>query len=130
MNTAGNFNDPYDAPPAQRVPAGPSPWGSSAEGPYGHLPHGPASYGHPPVSPAGTNALAVASLVLGILWLYWIGSILALVLGYTARSQIRARGGQGDGMAVAGIVLGWAGVGVFGAMTVLFVLAAAAGSGW
>ena len=28
-----------------------------------------------------TNGLAIASMVLGILWIYWIGSILALVFG-------------------------------------------------
>ena len=38
---------------------------------------------------------------------YWIGSILALVFGYVAKKQIKQRGGQGSGMATAGIVLGW-----------------------
>ncbi|PWW22226.1 uncharacterized protein DUF4190 [Geodermatophilus normandii] len=78
----------------------------------------PAPHGHPP--PYGypvarrTNGLAIASMVLGILWIYWIGSILALVFGYVARSQIRERGEAGDGMAIAGIVLGWVGVGLVG----------------
>ena len=54
--------------------------------------------------------MAVASLVLGILWLYWIGSILALVFGYMAKRQIRERGESGGGMATAGIVLGWIGI--------------------
>jgi hypothetical protein len=60
-----------------------------------------------------TNGLAVASLVLGIIWIYWIGSILALIFGYNAKGQIdRSNGMQGGrGLAVAGIVLGWAGVG-------------------
>ena len=31
-------------------------------------------------------------MVLGILWLYWVGSILALVFGYIAKNQIRERG--------------------------------------
>ena len=59
-----------------------------------------------------TNGLAVASLVLGIVWLWWIGSILALVFGYPARAQIRRSHGQqsGEGLAIAGIVLGWVGV--------------------
>jgi hypothetical protein len=61
-----------------------------------------------------TNGFAIASMVLGIIWIYWIGSILALVFGYIARSQIkRSQGMQsGDGMAIAGIVLGWIGVGI------------------
>ena len=63
--------------------------------------------------PPKTNGMAVASLVLGILWLYWLGSILALVFGYVARSQITSSGGAqgGGGLAIAGIVLGWVGVG-------------------
>jgi hypothetical protein len=60
-----------------------------------------------------TNGLAIASLVLGIVWVYWIGSILALIFGLIARSQIREAGGRqsGDGMAIAGIVLGIVGLG-------------------
>jgi hypothetical protein len=60
-----------------------------------------------------TNGMAIASLVLGILWLYWVGSILALVFGYSAKKQIDASSGKetGRGLAVAGIVLGWVGIG-------------------
>lgn len=66
-----------------------------------------------PVQPSrATNGMAIASLVLGILWLYWLGSILALIFGYIARRQIRQRNEAGDGIALAGIVLGWVGVGV------------------
>jgi hypothetical protein len=74
----------------------------------------------PPVQPVyvqtpspKTNGLAIASMVLGIVWLYWVGSILALVFGYIAKAQIDRSGGQetGRGMAIAGIVLGWIGVG-------------------
>jgi hypothetical protein len=64
--------------------------------------------------------MAVASLVLGILWIYWIGSVLALIFGYIARQQINQAQGmqQGRGMATAGIVLGWIGVGFL----ILFML--------
>ena len=65
------------------------------------------------------NGMAIASMVLGIVWVYWIGSILALVFGYVARNQIKQRGGQGGGMAVAGIVLGWVGIGFL----VIFLIA-------
>jgi hypothetical protein len=62
--------------------------------------------------PTRTNGLAIASLVLGIVWLWWIGSVLALVFGYSARAEIRRSRGQqsGEGLAIAGIVLGWVGV--------------------
>lgn len=59
-----------------------------------------------------TNGFAVAALVLGILWIWWIGSILALIFGNVALQQIDADDSQtGRGLAVAGIVLGSIGVG-------------------
>ena len=102
----GQQPPPYGYPPA--AAGGPPAYGPPA--PYGH--GYPPPYGYPVAR--RTNGLAIASMVLGILWLYWIGSILALVFGYTARRQIRERGEAGDGMAIAGIVLGWVGVGFVG----------------
>jgi hypothetical protein len=72
----------------------------------------------------GTNGMAIASLVLGILWIYWFGSILALVFGYVSLRQIRQRQESGRGMAIAGIVLGWVGVAVGVLVTVLVVIVA------
>lgn len=63
-------------------------------------------------------------MVLGILWLYWVGSILAVVLGHVALSQIDRLGQQGRGFAVAGVALGWVGVGIL-----LLILVAVAVSG-
>ena len=61
----------------------------------------------------GTSGLGIASLVVGILWMYWIGSILAVIFGHVALSQIKKDPSIGGrGMAVAGVVLGWIGVGV------------------
>ncbi|MGH3566184.1 MAG: DUF4190 domain-containing protein [Pseudonocardia sp.] len=68
--------------------------------------------------------MAVASLVLGIIWIYWIGSILALIFGYQARKQIAERGDAGGGLATAGIVLGWVGVGVLAIGVILMVIGA------
>jgi hypothetical protein len=61
--------------------------------------------------------------VLGILWLWWFGSVLAVISGFIARAQIkRAQGLQtGDGLAIAGIVLGSLGIAAF---VVLLVAAA------
>lgn len=69
----------------------------------------------------GTNGLAVASLVLGLMWLWWVGSVLALLFGYIARRQIRQSPGrqQGRGLAMAGIVLGWAEIGVLAVIVML-----------
>ncbi|UOY00608.1 DUF4190 domain-containing protein [Blastococcus sp. PRF04-17] len=112
------MTSPYvSQPPAPTYPAQfvPPPGGVP---PYGQ----PYGYGYPYAPPRRTNGLAVASMVLGILWIYWIGSVLALIFGYIARSQIRERGEGGDGMAIAGIVLGWVGIGIV-VLVVLFGLA-------
>lgn len=67
-------------------------------------PTGPSHY-YPP----RTSGLAVASFVLGLLWIGWVGSLLALVFGYVARRDIVESDGalRGDGLANAGILFGW-----------------------
>lgn len=107
------------------VPHGQQPHGQVTR-PYGPQPYGPPpyGYGYPPLQ--RTNGLAIASMVLGIVWIYWIGSILALVFGYVAKKQIRERGEGGGGMATAGIVLGWVGVGVL-CIPLVFAIAARVG---
>ena len=49
-------------------------------------------------------------MVLGILWMWWIGSVLAVIFGHVALSQMRRSGQGGRGMAIAGMVLGYLGV--------------------
>jgi hypothetical protein len=90
-------------------------------------PPGPAA-AQPVYVQSKTNGLAIAALVLGIVWIYWIGSILALVFGYVAKSQIDQSGGRetGMGMAIAGIVLGWIGIGTL----LLGILLLTLGSGF
>jgi hypothetical protein len=73
--------------------------------------------------PQSYNGLAIASMVLGIVWIYWVGSVLALVFGYIALKQIRARNESGKGMAIAGIVLGWVGAGVLLIVIVVAIVA-------
>jgi len=71
------------------------------------------------VMPRRTNGLAVASLACGIgqLFFWLLAAIPAVVLGHMARRQIRQTGEDGDGLAVAGLVLGWIGI----VLSVLFV---------
>lgn len=80
-----------------------------------------------PAAPPTTNGLAIAGMVLGILWVWWVGSILALVFGYVAKGQIEASAGQqgGRGMAIAAIVLGWVGIGIFSLFLFSMIFAAA-----
>ena len=39
------------------------------------------------------------------MWLFWLGSVVSLVLGLVALKQIRARNQGGRGIAIAGVVL-------------------------
>ena len=62
-----------------------------------------------------TSTLAVISLVAGILgWtlLPFLGSLGAIITGHMARSEIRRAAGtvDGNGLAIAGLVLGWGSV--------------------
>src|SRR4051812_48034234 len=84
----------------------------------------PVPYGYQPQRAVPeTNGLAIASLTAGILWLAWLGSIAAVIFGHVALAQIKRSGGRetGQGLAIAGLVLGWLGVGTL----LLTVLAAA-----
>jgi hypothetical protein len=65
--------------------------------------------------PPRTSGLAVASLVLGIVWLCGLGSLLATIFGAVALSQIsRSRGTLGGkGLAIAGLILGILGLSLF-----------------
>jgi hypothetical protein len=59
------------------------------------------------------NGFAIASLVLGILWIGWIGSILAIIFGFLALNHIETSNGAqtGRGVAIAGLALGFIGLG-------------------
>lgn len=64
-----------------------------------------------------TSGMAIASLVVGIASFAvfpFIGHIVAVVLGYIARNEIRTSGGRvgGNGMATTGIILGFIGIGL------------------
>lgn len=68
-----------------------------------------------------TSSAAIISLIAGILgWTLvpWLGSIVAVITGHMARAEIRRNSDtlEGDGMAIAGLVLGWS-------MLVLSILA-------
>ncbi|MEO8528667.1 MAG: DUF4190 domain-containing protein [Pseudolysinimonas sp.] len=64
---------------------------------------------------APTNGFAIVSLVLGIIG----GSILAIVFGHIALSQIERSGEQGSGIAKAGLTLGYISV---AASIVIFIV--------
>lgn len=72
----------------------------------------------------GTPGKAIASLILSIVGLVlcpYVFSVLALVFGYMARGEIKRSGGglQGEGLALAGIIIGWGSIAVW----TLFIVA-------
>lgn len=84
----------------------------------GHFPSSMQQVQYAPVQ-RRTNPLAVASLACGLgqIFFWFLAAIPAVVLGHVARRQIRQTGEDGQGMATAGLVLGWIGI----ALTVLFI---------
>lgn len=126
----------YEAPPIEQIPAyppppayggyeapaafgqpGPPPGYPGFPGGYpgGYPPPPPPEYGVPypggygpaMAPPAGTNSLAVFSLVASVIGLLCgVGSIVGIVLGVIALNQVKRTGQQGYGLAVAGIAVG------------------------
>ena len=76
-----------------------------------------------PTAQPRVNGLAVAALAFGIAEFFTLGAaaIPALVLGHAARRTIRRTGERGDGMALTGIILGWAGLALVAFLVVLLI---------
>jgi len=74
-----------------------------------------SGYSGAPLLP--TSSMAIVSLISGILGFFMLpvlGSIVALITGYLARQETRAvpPRASGDGMATAGIIMGWIQIGL------------------
>lgn len=82
----------------------------------------PVFWPHAPAPPR-TNGYAVGSLVCGIAGtMFGLPAVPAVVLGHMARRRIRETGEQGDGLAVAGLVLGYVVTALMVVVTALIVL--------
>jgi Domain of unknown function (DUF4190)/Protein of unknown function (DUF2510) len=119
---AGYYDDPL-TPGAQRY------WDGSNWGPAAAPPPSDAGPQIVMVERPGTNGLAIASMVLGIVWIYWIGSILAVIFGHIALGQLSRPDNRQDGrgMAIAGLVLGYAGIILAVLLFVVLIIAAEPG---
>src|SRR3954451_10494031 len=89
---------------------------------YGPPAYGPPpGYGYPPpypVYPPATNPLAIAALVCALT----IAPV-GLGLGIAARKQIRRTGEQGDGLALAAVIIGGIVTGIYVLLIVFLVIA-------
>lgn len=109
--------------PNYQQPAVPPQYPQQQPGYGGYPPPGGAyqPYGGYP-QPQGTNGLAIASLITSLVGLCTcVGSIVGIVLGVMALNQIKERGGEGKGMAQAGIWIGAITL-VLGLLYVVFIV--------
>jgi type IV pilus assembly protein PilA len=65
-----------------------------------------------PITAAETSGKAIASLIFGLFIFFFPASIVAIVLGHLSLSEIRKSAGRlkGEGLSIAGLVLGYMGV--------------------
>ena len=100
-----------EQPRAGRAPSG---WGQPGWGPPGY-----GQPGHPPFPshPRPTNSTAVAALVCAL-----TVAPVGLGLGIAARRQIRRTGEQGDGLALAAVIVGGIVTGLYVLMLTLLVI--------
>ena len=77
------------------------------------------------VAPEKTSGLAIASLIFGILFIFFPLSIPAIVLGHIALSQIKKSSGRlgGRGMAIAGLILGYLGIAMIPLILIIAAIA-------
>lgn len=76
----------------------------------------------PATPPSGTDGLAIASLVLSLVWLGGLGSVGGIVTGHLSRSKAKREGRQPSGLALAGLILGYVGA-AFMALAILAAIA-------
>ena len=114
---AGYYPDPQN-PAVERW------WDGTA---WAASPEMPAVYVAPrveePVGPPRNNQFAMASMVLAISWVFFIGSILGVIFGHLAMQQIAESEGRevGRGNAMIGLIVGYAGL-ACGLLALLVVL--------
>lgn len=129
----GQTPAPYDQQGQPQQPYGQQPYGQQPYTQPGHDQQGygqqpytqpgygqqptyqyPQQYGYAPPAPP-TNTMALVSLVssiAGLTLIPFIGSIVGVITGHMARKQLATSHEQGAGMATAGLVIGYIGVGL------------------
>jgi len=97
----------------------------TADLPAGAMPAAwPVTVYQPPTS---TNSLARASMILGVAEFFSMGltAVPAVICGHVAKREMRQTGQRGDGLATAGLVLGYMAIIFWGVLIVLAILGAA-----
>jgi hypothetical protein len=108
-------------PPGYGPPPGYPPAGYA---PPGYPPAGYAPPGYPPAFPPPTNTMAILSLVFAFVF-----APAGIVLGVIARKQIRETGEEGDGLALAGIIVGSIASAIWALLVLIWIIAFASIAG-
>lgn len=98
--------------PAQQYPAQQYPAQQYPAQPYPGQPVYPYAYAPEP----GTNVLAIVSLVSA----FFI-SLVAIITGHIALSQIKRTGEKGRGLALAGLIIGYISIALGAALVILWL---------
>ncbi|WP_314502478.1 DUF4190 domain-containing protein [uncultured Microbacterium sp.] len=141
-NNDGSTPVPPPAPPAYDAPPPAAGYGAPQPPAYGSAPaygQAPPAYGASPAygsapgyaapygayAPVKTNTLAIISLVASIVGFIWIlpfiGSLAGVIMGHISLRQIAANGEKGRGMALAGLIVGYAGLALFVIGVIAFI---------
>ena len=103
--------DPWSYPPPGSSGSGAPSYGTQPPAP-GYGPGysapgfvGPGPYGY---QPRGTNGMAIASLICSLAgFLTCVSAVVGIILGHIALKQIKQSGEDGEGMAKAGLIVGY-----------------------
>lgn len=109
--------DPYAQPQSAQPYSGQPYSGQPYAGqPYAQQPYAQPYPQQPYYQPPGTNTMAILSLVFSLAGLFVlpiVANVLGVVFGHMAKKQIPERGEQGAGLASAGLIIGYIGLGLW-----------------
>jgi hypothetical protein len=126
----GSGQQGYGQQPAYGQPTGQPGYGQQPYGqqqygqqPYGQQPYGQPAYGQQPgYAPQAyarpTNTMAILALVMAFVF-----APAGLILGIVARRQIKQTGEEGEGLALAGIIVGGLFTAIFVLLIVIWIIA-------
>lgn len=115
------FPPPVPGYPGPGYPPPVAPYPPVAQG-YPSMPPMPGMMPFGYAQPPKTNGLAIASLVCSLLGLATCAatSILGVIFGHLAKSQIKQSGEDGDSMALAGLIIGYIGLAIFALIAIFY----------
>jgi hypothetical protein len=134
--TSGVAAAAADPPVAATTPPAPAPSTEDSPGTFAGptaptagapFPNQPFAWSYPPLT-RRLNNMALASMIVSLasfLTCPLLG-LLGVYLGTRARNEIKARGDDGDGMALAGIVAGWVATGLSVLLVAFYAIVAGA----